>query len=109
MYPNCSKPLANPSTLVPADRADAPDKKPIRAVFFSCCARTELSPTSKIQEPISPISKEPRTANRLFGFGFNIALSNHFIRPRQYVRRNRETDLFGCFQVDHQLKLHGLL
>src|SRR5690242_10544039 len=26
------------------------------------------------------------------------------IRPREHIRRNRETDLFRCFQVDHQLE-----
>jgi len=33
------------------------------------------------------------------------ALSNHLIRPRQHVRRNREADLFCGFQIDDQLKL----
>ena len=31
------------------------------------------------------------------------------IRPRQHTRRNREADLFGGFQIDHQLELGRLL
>ena len=31
------------------------------------------------------------------------------IRSRQHIRRNRQTDLLRGFQVDHQLKLRGLL
>src|SRR5215831_10286579 len=31
---------------------------------------------------------------------------DHLIHPRQHVRRDRETDLLGRFQIDYQLKLH---
>ena len=34
---------------------------------------------------------------------------NHPIRSRQHVGRNREADLFGGFEVDHQLELGRLL
>src|SRR5258707_10762091 len=34
---------------------------------------------------------------------------DHFIRPRQHIRWNRQTDLFCGFQIDHKLKLRGLL
>src|SRR6266542_376125 len=37
------------------------------------------------------------------------SLPNDFIRPHQHIRRNRQTDLLGCFQVDHELKLRWLL
>ena len=30
---------------------------------------------------------------------------DHFIRSRQHVRRNRQADLLGSFQIDDQLKL----
>ena len=30
--------------------------------------------------------------------------SDHPIRSRQHIRRNRDTDLLGGFQVDHQLE-----
>src|SRR5437762_67003 len=34
---------------------------------------------------------------------------DHLIRSRQHVQRNRESDLLGRFQVDHELKLRWLL
>jgi hypothetical protein len=37
------------------------------------------------------------------------ALSNHLIRPRQHVRRDRQADLLGGFQIDDQLELRRLL
>jgi hypothetical protein len=36
-------------------------------------------------------------------------LLDHFVRPHQHVRRNRETDLLGRFQINDKLKLHRLL
>jgi hypothetical protein len=36
-------------------------------------------------------------------------LLNDFIRSRQHVGRNRQTDLFGGFEIDHELKLRRLL
>jgi hypothetical protein len=35
---------------------------------------------------------------------FSVSL-NHFIRPRQYIRWDRKTDLFGCLEVDYQLEM----
>ena len=36
-------------------------------------------------------------------------LLNDSIRPRQHVRRNRESDLLRRFQIDDELELDGLL
>jgi hypothetical protein len=36
-------------------------------------------------------------------------LTNHSIRSRQHVRRNRQTDLFGGFQVDDEFEFRWLL
>src|SRR4030095_10229484 len=36
-------------------------------------------------------------------------LANHSIRSRQYVRRNRQGDLLGSFQIDDELKILRLL
>jgi hypothetical protein len=41
-------------------------------------------------------------------FSSILALLDHFIRPREDVRRNSQADLLGRFQVDHHLKLHRL-
>src|SRR5258708_5728154 len=32
-------------------------------------------------------------------------LFDHFVRSRQHIRWNRQADLLGGFQIDHQLKL----
>ena len=34
---------------------------------------------------------------------------NHLIRPKKHRLRNRDTNLLGCFEIDHQLKLCRLL
>jgi hypothetical protein len=34
-----------------------------------------------------------------------LALLDHLVRPRQHVWRDRETDLLGGFQIDHELEL----
>jgi hypothetical protein len=36
-------------------------------------------------------------------------LSNHLIRSRQHVGRNRQTDLLGRLQIDDELELLSLL
>src|ERR1051325_5823700 len=36
-------------------------------------------------------------------------LFDNFVGPRQHVRWNRQTDLFGGFQIDNQFKLGRLL
>ena len=35
--------------------------------------------------------------------------TNHFVRPHQHVRRNRQADLLGGFQIDDELELRRLL
>jgi hypothetical protein len=42
----------------------------------------------------------------LLGF---LASLDHLIRPHQHIRRDREADLLGRFQIDDQLELHRLL
>src|SRR5207249_1043550 len=37
------------------------------------------------------------------------ALLDHLIRSGQHIGRNRQADLFGCFQVDDELELLWLL
>ena len=39
----------------------------------------------------------------------NDVSSDDSIRPRQHVRRNRQTDLLGRLEIDDQLELHRLL
>jgi hypothetical protein len=39
----------------------------------------------------------------------NLNSPDDLIRSRQHIRRNRQSDLFGCLEVDDQLKLRRLL
>src|SRR6266542_5148248 len=39
----------------------------------------------------------------------NLKLFNDLVRPRQHVRRDRQADLLGGFQIDYQLELCRLL
>jgi hypothetical protein len=34
---------------------------------------------------------------------------DHLIRPQQHVRRDRQADLLGCLEIDHELELRRLL
>ena len=38
-----------------------------------------------------------------------LASPNHLVRPRQHVRRNRQADLIGRFEVDNELEFPRLL
>ena len=39
----------------------------------------------------------------------NLKSLNHLIRTVQHVRRNRQTDFFGCIEIDDELELCWLL
>src|SRR5262245_32348374 len=38
-----------------------------------------------------------------------MTLTNNLVGPRQHIRRNRQADLLGSFEIDHQLKFRWLL
>src|SRR6266404_867078 len=52
--------------------------------------------TTRIESPLTLYASHSR-------------LSNHLIRSRQHIRRDRQTDLFGRFQIDDELELLRLL
>ena len=39
----------------------------------------------------------------------HILSSDHFVRSRQHIRRNRQADLLSRFQIDDELELRRLL
>ena len=52
----------------------------------------------------------PADLNLHFAFLiFNFALSNDPVGSDQDIRRHRQTDLLGRFQIDDELELHRLL
>ena len=50
-----------------------------------------------------------RLSHPLLHAGLSRRILDHLIRPRQHVRRNRQADLFGGFEIDDELKPPGLL
>ena len=82
-----------------SDRRDATDPFQIWILIFieNVLYRLflMLSPQSKIQT----VDVEPSESHSL----------DHPIRSRQHVRRNRQADLLGGLQIDHQLELGRLL
>ena len=40
---------------------------------------------------------------------YRVLSLDHLIRSCQHARRNCQSDLLGCFQIDHQLDLRRLL
>src|SRR5215831_16292622 len=36
-----------------------------------------------------------------------LGLSNHLVRSREHIRRNRQADLLGCFQIDDEPNFFG--
>ena len=92
--------------------AETPARNPIRGIFFGCCAWVgTLSGRSMAQSA--------RTVIFLF-MSFSLPfhstlltrpslLFDHFIRSHQHIGRNRQADLLGRIEVDHQLELCWLL
>jgi hypothetical protein len=50
-----------------------------------------------------------RLSHPLLHAGLSRRILDHLVHPREHVRRDRETDLLRCFQVDHELKPRWLL
>src|SRR5262245_5735925 len=55
----------------------------------------------------APKGRERRKSNPGIAAAFWPSL-DHFVRSRQHIGWNRQADLLGGFQIDHQLKLHWL-
>ena len=77
------------------------------------CARLPVWRGRGSTERGAPVDRSYRTEgefNSILASPFGtLRLLDHLIRSRQHIRRDRETDLLRCFQVDDQLKLRGLL
>src|SRR5690349_23823644 len=86
-------------------------RNPMRGILVNCCAAARDAVINKavannqtmflpniefIVNFISPLMP------------LDSRLSNHLIRPRQHIRRNRQTDLFRRLQIDDELELARL-
>src|SRR5512145_3189506 len=80
------------------------------------CEDRVLANRASIDRPLvfSPVAarqqmrKGQKESGRLQTTDSCLLSSNYPIRPRQYVRRYREAELLGGFQIDHQLEFGRL-
>src|SRR5215467_5999260 len=92
---------------------------PIRGIFVGCCAATEPQSTKRMAQ---------RTWTMIFFFmNFSayfsfliftlrpaqgmllLFLFDHSIRSHQHIGRDRQADLLGRFEIDHQFEFRRLL
>ena len=90
------------------------DRYPIRGTFFGCCASAEEQSAKSMAQSGRPVIVLLMCFSRVFPshrslLACSSCLFDHLIRPRQHVRRNRQTDLLGGFQIDDELELFRLL
>src|SRR6266850_8578292 len=100
-YPSSSKPCRNASRRSEIAVGVLTMRYPIRGTFDVCCA-----PTGLPKATIDAANKETKH------FIFTVLLvcisshvsSDHLIRPRQHVGRNRQADLLCRFQIDDEFE-----
>ena len=68
---------------------------PICGIFFGCCASANKG-----------VKRLWRTVQKI---SLPLVSSNHPIRPRQHIGRDREADLLGGFEIYDQFELRWLL
>src|SRR5262245_12340970 len=100
----------NTSTRTALPEALLGSRKPMRKIFPVCCASTEPQSAKSMAHSVKTV---------IFLFMFFLLSTatrhstlfslDHLIRTCQHVRRNRQTDLLRCFQIDDELELHRLL
>src|SRR5262245_60038358 len=81
------------------------DRYPIRGTFFGCCALTVCT-TAKIRMATKETSSLLFTGSAPHPKKLSL---DHLISPHQHIRRNREADLLGGFEIDDELELLRLL
>src|SRR5262249_10900565 len=100
-YPRSRRPWRNASVRAERVEGETGIRNPIRGTFLACCASTK-----------EPVDNRAAATRQMINFVFIVSasrLSNHLIRSCQHVRRNRQTDLLGGFEVDDELELRRLL
>src|SRR5262245_34130233 len=91
-------------------------RKPMRVIFSVCCASiVELGSRCREQSARQNVFLVICVVPALFSYlrpltsDLRLLLLDHFISSRKHVRRNRQTDLLCCLQIDDELKLLWLL
>src|SRR5262249_53895208 len=91
----------NASTMAAIPEALLGSRNPMRKTFPGYCAETGT-------QSAKSMALKLRTKMCFFICAFSY-LTNDLRRPRQYVRWNRNTDLLGSLEIDHELELRRLL
>src|SRR5215471_17297870 len=103
-YPSSCKPWRKASMRAVLAEGEAALRNPIRGTFAGCCASTgKLRANTMMLRANVKMSFFITLLNP-----FTSRLSDHLIRPVQHRLRNCETDLFRCFEIDHELELRRL-
>src|SRR6266850_2869653 len=105
-YPSSSKPSRNASRRSEIAVGLLTIRYPIRGTFDVCCAMTGL-----LKATIDTANKERKHfifIVRRVCISPHVS-SDHSIRSRQHVGRDRQADLLSRFQVDDELELLRLL
>src|SRR4026209_227872 len=109
-YPSSHSRRRNASTRAEKEDAEGAIRIPIRGVLAGCCAAAGK---------LSAKSKTPSVRRAMFFLIWFLSFltfcsspyapcdysSNHSIRPRQYIRGNRQADLLSCLEINNELKL----
>src|SRR5262249_25121305 len=101
IQPSLFNSCRNASTRTAMPEALLPSRKPMRKTFPVCCASANEA-----------VDNRAAITRQIIIFVFIVStsrLSNHLIGSRQHIGWNRYADLFRCFQIDDELKVHRLL
>src|SRR5262249_2654091 len=104
IHPSLLNSCRNASKRTAIPEAVLLSRKPMRGTFPVCCASASERFAKK------RIASSQRVILFFMFFSclvpFSLFLFDHFIRPRQHIRRNRHANLFCRFKIDRHLKLH---
>src|SRR5262249_3558581 len=111
MKPSSRSPWRKASSRDDKEECAAVERKPIRGSFSCHCASANELAVSRIV-----VSSQVRIVLVICCCSYFLLTTadcllslDHLIRSRQHVRRNRQADLLGCFEIDDELELRRLL
>jgi hypothetical protein len=90
------------------DDVPEPERKPMRGIFIGCWA-APIDTFARNKVASCSLMKTFLFIEFLFSYQLLPTSPNHLVRPHQHVRRNRQADLLGRFQINDEFKLLRLL
>src|SRR5258706_9329803 len=110
MKPRSRRPWWNASMRAELEESELTNRNPIRGIFVTCCASARGAVVSKtVASSQTQICLLIRSSPVFLPTVHCQLLSDNFIRPRQHIRRNRQTDLLCSFEIDDELEFLRLL